>query len=313
MASSPQQSTPFAEKAVVLVPTCNPGAIWPDFLQGIRQQKPAPAKVVILDSESTDGQVQAASDLHVHTIARASFNHGATRQEGIDRFAADAEFVVFLTQDALLTDPAALETLLSAFADPQVAAVYGRQLPHANATPVAAHARLFNYPERDYTVKFADRTTMGLRACFFSNSFAAYRVRPLQDVGGFASNVVLGEDMQLVARLLRGGYTVAYRAAATVYHSHNYSLAAEFSRYFDTGVFQASQKEMLQDFGPAGKEGFKYVKSEIKFLSQRNPWLIPEALIRNVLKLLAFRLGRFHASFPLAMRRSLSMHKGYWN
>ena len=132
-------------------------------------------------------------------------------------------------------------------------------------------------------------------------------------MGGVASHVVLGEDMQLVARLLRAGHAVAYRSSATVYHSHNYSLVNEFSRYFDTGVFHSSQKEMLQVFGSAGKEGFKYVKSEIKFLLQRNPWLIPEALMRNALKVLAFRLGRLHTSLPRAMSRSLSMHKGYWN
>jgi len=312
MAPSPQQSNSFAERAVVLVPTCNPGVIWPDFLQAIRQQKPAPAKVVILDSESTDGQIQAAPDLHVHTIARASFNHGATRQEGIERFAADAEFVVFLTQDALLADPAAIETLLSAFADPQVAAVYGRQLPHANATPVAAHARLFNYPDTSHTVDRQNSSQKGIKACFLSNSFAAYRRSALMQSGGFAGDVILGEDTHLAARLLLAGQSIRYQANACVYHSHNYSFREEFGRYFDTGVFHGQQPWLIQQFGNAGQEGLKFAKSEMLYLFKHAPWRIPEAVLRTVFKFSGYKLGLLSKNWPIFLNKCLSMHKGYW-
>lgn len=46
-----------------------------------------------------------------------------------------AEFAIFLTQDAILASPDALQQQVAAFDDPQVAATYGRQLAHANATP----------------------------------------------------------------------------------------------------------------------------------------------------------------------------------
>lgn len=312
LASSPQPSNQFAARAVVLVPTCNPGVLWPCFLRALRQQNPPPAKLVILDSESTDGQIQVAADLHVHTIARASFNHGATRQEGIERFAADAEFVVFLTQDALLADPAAIETLLCAFADPQVAAVYGRQLPHANATPVAAHARCFNYTEFSHTVDRQNFHKKGIKACFLSNSFAAYRRSSLQQVGGFASDLILGEDMHLAARLLLAGQSIRYQANACVYHSHNYSFWEEFGRYFDTGVFHGQQPWLIRKFGNARREGLKFAKSEMLYLWMHAPWHIPEAAFRTFLKFFGYKLGLLSKNGPVFLNKWLSMHKGFW-
>lgn len=312
MASTPHQSNPFAERAVVFVPTCNPGAIWPSFLHALRQQNPAPAKVVVIDSESSDGQIKVVPGLQLHRISRASFNHGTTRQQAVESFAADAEFLVFLTQDAILADAHAIEALLRAFEDPQVAAVYGRQLPHHDATPVAAHARLFNYPSKSHTVDLKNSADKGIKACFLSNSFAAYRCSSFVQVGGFAKNVILGEDMHLAARLLLAGQSIRYQADACVYHSHNYSLRAEFERYFDTGAFHAQQDWLIQTFGSAGHEGMKFAKSEMLYLSRKSVWRIPEALLRSALKLVGYRLGLSSKHWPVFLNRSLSMHKGYW-
>jgi rhamnosyltransferase len=87
---------------------------------------------------------------------------------------AGTDVVVYMTQDALLADPHALSRLVSVFPDPDVACAYGRQLPHADASPVAAHARLFNYPDVSRSVSLADKSYLGLKACFMST-----RVRQL--------------------------------------------------------------------------------------------------------------------------------------
>jgi rhamnosyltransferase len=112
--------------------------------------------------------------------------------------------------------------------------------------------------------------------------------------------------------LLKAGHTIAYQAQATVYHSHNYSLLAEFRRYFDTGVFHAQQPWLTQDFGGAGREGLRLLRSEMVYLLKRAPWLLPEAACRTVLKALGYRLGRLHAALPQRVCSGLSMHKGYW-
>jgi rhamnosyltransferase len=306
---------PLSTGAVVtLVPTLDAGAAWPRFLQAYAQQQPAAGPLVVLDSESSDGtdRLALSAGHRVARIPRADFSHGGTRQWGIDHFAADAAFVVFLTQDAVLAQPDALARLLSAFADPQVAAVYGRQLPHPGADPLSAHARLFNYPAVSRTVTLADRAALGLRTCFLSNAFAAYRLSALRQVGGFARDLILAEDMHLAARLLLAGHAVRYQADACVHHSHAYSFAQEFRRYFDTGVFHAQQGELLASFGSAGREGLQFLRSEVAHLLRTAPWRLPEAALRTALKALGYRAGRHHQELPARLRQACSMHKGYW-
>lgn len=245
-------------------------------------------------------------------IPRSQFNHGGTRNIATEMSRCTTSVLVFLTQDALLADVDALQKMVSAFDDPTVACAFGRQLPHSDATPLASHARMFNYPDAPRVVSLADKDRLGLKTCFMSNSFAAYRVTDLLAVGGFPSDVILGEDMAVAARLLLAGKRVAYQAEACAYHSHNYTPLEDFRRYFDTGVFHAREQWLLDAFGGASGEGLRFVKSELRYLLKHAPWLIPSALLRTVLKLLGYRLGRAEARLPLALKRRLSMFSGFW-
>ena len=97
-------------------------------------------------------------------IASTDFNHGGTRNLALQNMQSDTDVVVYMTQDALLADASAVETLVAAFENPEVACAFGRQLPHADATPVAAHARIFNYPATSRVVSLADKSQLGLAA-----------------------------------------------------------------------------------------------------------------------------------------------------
>ena len=101
--------------------------------------------VVVVDSSSTDGSDVVAGEhgFGLHRIDARTFNHGRTRQEAVDQFAADRKYAVFLTQDAVVDGRETLTRVLSAFADARVGAAYGRQLPHHGARPFEAHAALF--------------------------------------------------------------------------------------------------------------------------------------------------------------------------
>lgn len=301
----------------LVVPVRNPGALWPQWLGAIRAQAPVGVlgAGLIVDSASTDGTSFAnlPTGWQLLRIAAADFNHGGTRNLALQHLPMGTDVVVFLTQDALLADAGAVKALVDAFADPEVACAYGRQLPHADATPIAAHARLFNYPPTSRAVNLADKARLGLKACFLSNSFAAYRLADLQAVGGFPSDVILGEDMSVAARLLKAGKRVAYVAEACVHHSHNYSLMQEFRRYFDTGVFHARSQWLLAEFGSANGEGLRFVRCELHYLSKHAPHLIPIAILRTLAKWGGYKLGRLEAYLPLKLKVMCSMHKGYWH
>jgi rhamnosyltransferase len=269
---------------------------------------------LVVDTESSDDADFSTLPANwlVERILIADFNHGGTRNLALTHLPTEVDVVVFMTQDALLADAHALSSLVAVFSNPAVACAYGRQLPHANATPLAAHARLFNYPTYSRVVSLEDKASLGLKACFMSNSFAAYRVADLKAIGGFPSEVILGEDMSAAARMLMAGRSVAYVADACVYHSHNYSLVQEFRRYFDTGVFHARSPWLLQEFGSANGEGLRFVRSELAYLSKHAPHLIPSAIVRTLAKWLGYKLGRLEAFMPLKIKLMCSMHKGYW-
>lgn len=301
-------------RVVLLVPICDPGPAWVDWLAALRCQTCQPQRVVVLDSESSDASaaLSRGAGLQVVTIERRRFNHGGTRQQALEQFAGDADIVVFLSQDAFLADAQALQLLLRSFDDAQVAAAYGRQLPQPDATAIEAHARRFNYPARSRTIALQDRASLGLRACFLSNAFAAYRVADVQQAGGFARRVILGEDTHLAGRLLLGGKSLRYEAHAGVYHSHDYTSWQEFQRMFDTGVFHADQPWLRREFGSAEGEGLRFLRSQTAYLWRHSPRALPQALWRNALKLVAYRLGLGRRWLPLGVKRRCTMHKAYW-
>ena len=317
----------------VLVPTYNPGLqIWGQWVHALQTQNCKPLQVVVVDSGSTDGSLalsQQAGFTVFHTQA-AHFNHGATRQWALDQALQAApkvpEYVVLLTQDALLADHNALQDLISAFQNPMVAAVYGRQLPKPDATWLEAHARTFNYPGVSRTVQWQDKERLGIKTCFLSNSFAAYRLKALQQIGGFPSNLPLGEDTYSAAQLLKEGHHIAYQATASVYHSHNYNGLLDFQRMFDTGVFHAQNKWLLQTFGSAEGEGMRLLKSQWQFLKQLQQgqatnfqatkpsllWGVAQLLSTNCIKLLGYKTGRAFRYLPKALLYKFAMHKAFW-
>jgi rhamnosyltransferase len=301
--------------ALLCIPTLNPGhAVAGMLVSALGKQSLQPDKILIIDSGSTDGspEIFRRAGADVLTIDKKSFNHGGTRQLAAEGFPW-ADMVVFLTQDALPATDRALEDLLACLGDSGVGAAYGRQLPRHGAKPIEAHARLFNYPEGSQVKALADASRMGIKAAFMSNSFAAYRRDVLLSVGGFPSNTILGEDMYVAGKMLLSGWRVAYCAEAAVYHSHNYGWTEEFKRYFDTGVFHARQPWIRKTFGGARGEGLRFVRSELRYLSDHAPLLIYEAFVRSAAKMAGYKVGAMERILPLALKRRLSMHPSYWD
>jgi rhamnosyltransferase len=296
----------------VVIPTLNAAADWPRFgpalLACIR-----PEQVLIIDSASEDDTVALAkaAGIRVCSIQRAEFNHGGTRMMAA-RMLPDADILVYLTQDAILTDSDAIANLVRAFDDPGVAAAYGRQLPRPGAGAIEAHARTFNYPSTSNVRDLASRDRLGFRAIFLSNSLSAYRRSALLEVGGFPSNVIFGEDTVTAAHLLLAGHKIAYVSGSSAYHSHAYTWLQEFKRYFDIGVLHSREKWLLDAFGRANKEGRKFIVSELTYLFHHDIWQTPAALIRTGLKLSGYRLGRMESRLSHGVKRRLSMHSAFW-
>ncbi len=298
----------------IVVPTLNPGRLAGLFVAALCNQSNWPMPLLVIDSSSDDGSPERFAQVgaRILQIPRAEFDHGGTRQLAIDA-SPGSDVIVFLTQDAILADARAISALLAAFDDPAVGMAYGRQLPHPDAGPFGAFARRFNYPEQSVVRSISDGSRYGLKTIFVSNSFAAYRRSALQAVGGFPSNTIFGEDTIVAARMLMAGLKVAYVAEACVYHSHDYTLADEFRRYFDIGVLHSRESWLRATFGQAEGEGGRYVRAELRYLREHAPWLIPVAFLRNGLKYFGYRLGMLERHLPIGLKRRISMHRRYWS
>jgi len=308
-----RQMTKTIPNVALVVPTLNGGSLWRTWLEKFAEQSIRPARLLIIDSSSEDDTVPLAhaAGFEVITIARRDFDHGGSRQHGFN-LVEPAEFVIFMTQDAILANSNSLELLVNSIGKPEIGAVYGRQLPRPTADCIEAHARLFNYPETGHSRSIADAPRLGIRAAFLSNSFAVYRRVALEQIGGFPSRLIFGEDAYVATRMLAKGWQIAYCADAPVYHSHAYSWLEYFRRYFDVGVLHARERWIGELVGGSGGEGVRFVKSELRFLSRNAPLQIPRGLSYIAAKLFGYNLGLNEDKLPNWAKLRMSLNRNFW-
>lgn len=287
--------------------------LWPNVLRAIAQQTHSPAVQLIVDSHSSDRTVDIAKAFFWHVQYTADFDHWNTRHQALRQLDDTIDIVLFMTQDALPENQYVFERLVHRFADPRVAVAFGRQHPADQATATAAHLRRFNYPAQDYQRVYEDRQQYGLKTAFCSNSLCAYRRTAVLSLTALPTRLIVGEDMYCAARLLKNGWSLAYVSTAGAYHSHNYSIPQEAQRYFDIGVFHTQQMWLLNTFGHATQEGYRYVAAEIQYLWRYAKGDILWAIVRTLAKYAGYLLGRHYKKLPLCLIKPLSMQKHFWH
>jgi rhamnosyltransferase len=307
----------------VIIPTWNGGKWLEQLLTMLEEQTLVPDEILLVDSGSTDATRSIAHRYQVQflSIEQQDFDHGGTRSLAAAHTSGD--ILVYMTQDAIPAGKDALQRLVEPLLDQddsdnkKIAATYGRQLPAPDATLFSEHLRLYNYPAQPEGVEvrcWQDRTRLGFKTIFISNSFAAWQREYLAETDFFPERLLFGEDTLTVAKLLESGYCVAYVSDACVYHSHNYSILQDLRRYFDIGVFHVSQRRQLMKFGGLGGAGRKYVRSELAMLLTRKKFfLLPEWFLRNSGKFIAYNLGKRYRNIPHGLAQRLSMTRSWWN
>jgi rhamnosyltransferase len=275
-------------------------------------RSPLAPRVLVVDSSSNDGTVEAARELGAETlvIPRSSFNHGATRE--LARRELGTEIVVMMTQDAYLLDEASLERLVEPVVSGTAAMSYGRQVARPEASLFESSLRDFNYPATSHVRSKADADRYGAYIFFASNAFAAWRNRELDEVGGFQPTLS-HEDAVAAAMLLRAGHAIAYVAEAVVEHSHTYGLWDDFQRYFDAGYAREEYRSVFAFAGPHRDLGQRYAEELLALVVRTRPWLLPYAVAHLGTKWLGFFIGRNSLNAPDGLKRALSGQTYYWS
>jgi rhamnosyltransferase len=222
----------------IVVPTFNGAATLPALLDALsRQRVERPVEVVAIDSGSTDGSVDLlrAAGVKLITIPPRAFNHGLTRNLGIE--AAAGELIVLIVQDAVPVSDTWLATLTRPLAqDAGLAGTFGRQLPRPDAGALTRHylARWFAASDVARTVAATAAELEALPPlarldrCTFDNVCSCVK-RSVWQHHPFRKTPI-GEDVEWAREVLVSGHRIAYVPDAVVFHSHERSAAYEFER-----------------------------------------------------------------------------------
>ncbi len=219
----------------VVVPAYNEEQSLPDTLVSLFTQTAAPQEIIVVDDCSTDETSAVAQALGARVV-RPSRNTGS--KAGAQTFAlglVQTPYVIAIDADTTLA-PDAIERLLGAFADTDVAAACGTVVPR--------HVRTIwergRYVEYLFAFTFYKRVQDAFGAPLISSGcFSMYRTEDLRTIGGW-SNRTLAEDMDLTWTLHQRRRKVRFVPSAVCYpiEPHNYDFLSKQLRRWSHGFVQ---------------------------------------------------------------------------
>jgi len=196
-------------------------------------------EILVIDSGSTDGTAGVALEAgaRVVEIPQAEFDHGLTRNQGIEMTAG--EIVLMLTQDAVPVDEHLIENLIKPFDDPGVAGTFARQIPRPEHDVLvarnleswvtgSAQRRMARITDRAAYDRMSPRERYLF--CVFDNVCSAVRRSAWVEIP--FRKCAFGEDVEWAKYVLEAGWGIVYEPAAAVMHSHARSAEYEYHRTY---------------------------------------------------------------------------------
>ena len=297
----------------VVIPSYRPDEKFSRLMKKLQEQEYPIGTIFVINTKAGrfPKEVEQMEKVKVSHIERREFDHGATRDMGMQM--SKAEIVVFMTQDAVPADEYVIGNLVKVLEeDEMTGAAYARQLAASGCNYIEKYTRKFNYPENSRIKSKEDLQEMGIKTFFCSNVCAAYKRNIYEKAGGFCKKTIFNEDMILAGHMINAGYKVAYVAEARVIHSHNYTGMQQFHRNFDMAVSQAEHPEVFEGI-KSESEGIKLVKQTAAHLvKRRKRQLVPKLVYQSGCKYIGYRMGKMYKKLPDKVVKWCSMSPGYW-
>ena len=298
----------------VIIPAYRPGEGWKQMLRGLEGQTWPVHRLIVMNTGKENWKAayeKTTISMEVHHLTREEFDHGKTRDQAARMSRAD--YLLFMTQDALPEDCHLIEKLVEAIEqDEKIGAAYARQLPRKDCRLMEQYTRQFNYPEKSRVKWLADLPELGIKTYFCSNVCAMYRRELYLQLGGFVQKAIFNEDMIFAGELIQKGYGVAYAAEAKVVHSHNYSAIQQFHRNFDRAVSQADHPEVFAGIRSEGEVILLVKKTAGWLCRQGKPWLVIQLVWQSCWKYLGYLLGKRYQKLPKWVIPRCTMNPKYW-
>ena len=192
------------------------------FMEAIKNQICSfDIEVVLVDNGSTDCTVARAISLfeRIKLVSIDRYIPGAALNRGLE--VAEGDYIVCISAHCIPADQYWLTELIAPLGDPEIAAVYGRQIPLLTSDPK---------DKRDLWLTFGLDDKIQLRDPFLHNANAAYRRADLLKFP-FCEEMTNIEDRHWAYNELQRGRKIFYASNSVVYHDH--------------GIHQSGNRERL--------------------------------------------------------------------
>ena len=243
-------------------------------------------RTIVVDDASSDAAgVAAVARRHGAELLRLDENRGpaGARNAGLAR--VESPFVVFIDSD-VVADPADIETMLRHFADPGLAMVAPRVLGLASTRP----NWITRYEDARSSLDLgSESSSVRPRSpvTWVSSTCLVARVDALGE--GFDASMRVGEDVDLVWRLVDEGRRVRFEPAASVRHEHRATLGAWLGRkaFYGTGAHPLAERHP-DDIAPVVLA--PWGAALLVALAAQRRWSLPVAAVIAIVT--AVRIGR---------------------
>lgn len=214
----------MAELVSILVRSKNDEAFAEATLKAVLAQDcPVPFEVLSCDDASSDRTPGIiASFPEVRQLPRPAGEYFPGKRLNYMVAASRGDIIVFNNADAVPQDRHWLRNLIAPLLNGSADAVYGNQLPRADASWLV---------RKDHLRAFGDGRIAATWRFFFSLATAAMRRADLL-AHPFDENIRYSEDVEWAHRRLM---RIVYVADARVEHSHNYTLKELKRRFYGEG------------------------------------------------------------------------------
>ncbi|MBB1284674.1 glycosyltransferase family 2 protein [Flavisolibacter sp. BT320] len=303
-------------KISVVIPVRNGESTLDKCLQSIRSQTLSDAiEIIVLDSMSTDRSREIALKYNARIIpvTEGSFNHGLTRNLGVEH--ANADLVYLTVQDAWIAETDMLERMSAHFEKIEIAAVCGHQaVPHEKDKNPFFWRRSFSEPIPNYK-ELNDVDTFNALdleskkdLIAWDNVTAMYKKSALIQLP--FENTEFAEDWLWCYNALLKGWRLLYDPSIVVYHYHhgtfsytfkvNYTVNYHFYKYF---AFEPTIPGVLR---PIVERSYHLIRNRQLSLGEKFFWIL-----HNAENIVATNISVINFLIRLKLGRLYSVESGF--